>query len=826
MERIAALHAYEMLDTPPEPCFDRLTRLVAHLFKSPFAFLTFLDRERVFIKSCFGVQGTEAPRSLSFCSHTIESDEVLIVPDATLDPRFAGNPFVAGTPGIRFYAGAPLITNGGLRIGAICAIDVIPHTHTGEREIALLRDLSAEAVEQIEHRVVRRNLISYTDALERRDREFREHQSRLHKSEATAALALEAGQMGYWEWDAATGRSVLSPLAQRIFGLQPDTFDGSREAWLSCLHPEDRERIEKEIRQLQDEASDWKIHYRIMRSDGELRWVVVKGTFHRDASGRVLGGMGVCWDATERENRIAELRASEELFRGLSVSCPLGIFRANLDGYATYVNPRTTAILDMPESEALGFGWVSRIHPEDIEALVTGWTRANASGRNYEHEYRMLLPNGEIRWAHGRSAIIHDRDGKPVGTVGTVDDITARKQVESALREAKAEAEAANCAKDLFLANVSHELRTPLNGILGMTELLCDASLSAEQKECAETVRQSADSLLSVVNDILDISRIEAGTLRIDAAPFDLRATVNRAAGFVRATAVAKGLAFSIDYPDALPSFFIGDCNRIQQILVNFMTNAVKFTDRGSVNCEVRLDGIGTLSMAVRDTGTGISDEAQARLFQPFSQVDASSTRRHGGVGLGLAISRRLAELMGGSVGVTSAVNRGSTFWFKLNLALGTATAESPVARVALPLSGMTTEHRARVLIAEDNVINQRVVTRMLQKLGWEWDLACDGEMAVQLAKTNQYGVILMDCQMPGADGYSASSKIREHEASNGLCRTPIIALTANVMPGDRDRCLAAGMDDYLPKPLQLEQLRATLVHWSRAVNELVPATP
>lgn len=817
--RLAALRSYQALGTPPEPCFDRLTRLTAQLLQTRFAALALIDENRGFIKSCYGAEPKDFPREHAFLKPENGSHEPLVVLDATRDQRFAQNPYVLAEPGIRFYAGAPLITPSGFCIGSLSAIDLAPRESVLPEQIALLRDLADEAMEQIEHRLDRQKLETYASALERRELEFRQALERCDKSEARAALALDAGEMAYWEWDAAADRITWSPRMAQIFGVSPDAHR-TQQDWLSRIHPDDRKRVETEIAKNGEIGGRFTLRYRILRPDGTTAWIVDRGSEVLDPEGRLMGAFGVCFDSSEREKWLAELHSSEELFRGLSLSSPSGIFKANLDGNVTFANPKSCAIWDTDESEILGFGWINRVHPEDREALVTGWTAANAKRISFEHEYRLLFPDGQVRWVQGRSAIVHAEHGDAV--VGTVIDITARKLTEVAMESAKAEAEAANRAKDLFLANVSHELRTPLNGILGMSELLLQGPLHESQREFAEVVQKSGKTLLTLVNDVLDTGKIGAGTLTIETAPFELKAALELALNYARRDAERKNLDLVLTVAEDLPSRLLGDGNRIQQIVLNFLTNAVKFTDAGRVECDVQCQSFDAahccLVIEVRDTGMGIPVEAQAKLFQPFSQVDNSTTRKQSGVGLGLSICRRLAELMGGSVGVKSAPGVGSTFWLKLHLPRATESSDQPPQLVSfVPKMASLGEEHGRVLVAEDNVINQRVVSRMLEKLGWEVDIAPDGLRAAALAQQNRYALVLMDCLMPEADGYTATTMIRDHERSHNLNRTPIVALTANALSGDRERCLQAGMDDYLSKPLQLHLLKEILQRWSLA---------
>jgi PAS domain S-box-containing protein len=672
-QRLAALSRYCVLDTPREPAFDRLTRTAARLLNAPIALISLIDEDRQFLKSCYGIELHETPRDIAFCAHTILSDEALVVCDARRDERFSANPLVTHAPGIRYYLGTPLRTNDGFRLGALCIIDTVPHPAPDSYQLATIRDLADEVVDQLEYRLARRSLTTFAETLASREKELHENQEHRRKSESRAALALEAGQMGLWEWDVINDRSVWSPAMERMFGFLPHGYRGSHQQWLDCLHPDDRDRTEAEVVRFRAMESTFNLKYRIVRPDGEVRWIAEKGSYQRDANHNIISAIGVSWDITDREIAEREIRASEELFRGLSASCPVGIFNVDLEGQPTYLNPRMLDLWCMTEEEIVGTGWISRLHPEDKSSVLDKWAIANARGERFESEYRLLFPDGAIRWVHAQSSVVRDPAGQPVGMVGTIDDITERKRILAELNDAKEIAEAASRAKDLFLANVSHELRTPLNGVLGMTELLLDTPLEPDQREFAETVRDSGQSLLGLVNDILDLSRIAAGKLKIECVPFDLRHSISQSAALVRAEAVRKGLHLSVKCPDSVPQRLVGDPARIQQIVTSYLTNAIKFTHKGTVVIEASVlsetPGSWGMRIAVRDTGPGISAEAQARLFQPFSQLDASSTRLHGGLGLGLAISRRLAELMGGSVGVVSSPGAGSTFWLDLQLA-------------------------------------------------------------------------------------------------------------------------------------------------------------
>jgi len=456
--------------------------------------------------------------------------------------------------------------------------------------------------------------------------------------------------------------------------------------------------------------------------------------------------------------------------------------------------------------------WRAMIHPDHLAACNAAFDSATPSQQMFQVEFRVVRPDGSIRWhrGHGRVEFV---GYVAVRVTGASMDITDEKEMLLRLEQARATAEAAMHAKGAFLANMSHEIRTPMNGIIGTIGLLVDSGVTEEQREYVNTIRSCGDALLQLVNDILDLSKIEVGKLTLERAPFQLEALVKDTVSVVSPMALSRNLELRLLFEEGLPDTVLGDPQRLRQVLLNLLSNAVKFTEHGSVTIGIGVVGTGQdlvdVQFTVKDTGIGISPQVQQAIFEPFTQADSSTTRRYGGTGLGLAICRRLITLMGGSLDLTSEPGRGSTFVFTVSFPV-VARAAAP----ARPAQDRITISRKRlqILLVEDNVVNQKVAMRLLERMGHRIDIAPDGQQAVAAVQVVHYDLVLMDCQMPVMDGYAATAAIRSLECGKHL---PIVAMTAHAMPEDRRRCLEAGMDEYLAKPISADKLYDLLENFS-----------
>jgi PAS domain S-box-containing protein len=639
-----------------------------------------------------------------------------------------------------------------------------------------------------------------------------------------ADLAAALTGIGFWRIVAQDGRVEWSEGMYTIHGLDRERPPPSSTELAGLVHPDDLERWRRHtVENAQSRAGQ--LSFRIVTPAGEVRHIQTRGFAERDADGTFLGRVGTCVDVTELKNAEAALRESEELHRFMSENAPDMITRISPEGQIKYISPSCERVFGYTPEEHIRLTPMEMCHPDDLP-MVGGAIQGMVARRQTRLEeplvYRAKHKDGRWIWVEANPHLVLDDAGEAVEFVDIVRDVTQTKAFEAELEQARARAEAAAAAKSAFLANMSHELRTPLTSIIGFAGLLGDRSeLTQEAKHYAQRISDASEALLAIINDVLDFSKLDAGQVTLERAPFSLRRLADETTGLVSIQAAAKGLKLQIRLDPAAPEHVVGDVARIRQVLLNLLSNAVKFTDAGQVTVKAswRTDeggAAGRLRLAVCDTGAGIEADKVGRLFERFSQADVSINRTHGGTGLGLAISKGIVELMGGRIGVTTRPGKGSTFWFELPL----EAAESPeevqetdadAGLEALPL---------RILMVDDTAVNRELVKLMLQPLGVEIDEASGGAEGVKAAVSRPYDLILMDVRMPGVDGLEATRVIRATSKLNG--RVPILALTADVQAENADACRAAGMDDVLAKPIVPQQLITKVAEW----GSKAPAEP
>jgi len=572
---------------------------------------------------------------------------------------------------------------------------------------------------------------------------------------------------------------------------------------------------------LTGEIGSFQIEKRYVHKDGHSVWVLFNSTLVRDAKDHPLYFVSQVQNITERKRIEAALRVSEERFRGAFASAPIGMALVSVEGKWLRVNQAICNIVGYSEQELLETTFQTITHPDDLESDLRQVHRVIAGEiQTYQMEKRYIHKQGHIVWILLGVSLVRDDNGTPLYFVAQIQDITERKRIVAELAEARDAALEATRQKSKFLANMSHEIRTPMNGILGMTDLLLDTGMDENQRKYADTIRMCTVDLLTIINDILDFSKIEAGKVSLERVSFDLHDTVNGVAELFGERARAKGLQFvAIIYND-VPSHCYGDPVRLRQVLSNLVSNAIKFTLRGEVIIRVKkLEDTGSsarLRFEISDTGIGIAADVLPHLFQAFIQADPSMTRKFGGTGLGLAISQQLIEVMKGEIGVESTPAVGSLFWFelwldKVDTTSGVPTADETSRNRGEAAGSKARKHPTRILVAEDNLINQRVTLGQLHKLGYDADVVSNGIEVLDALNRRDYDIILMDCQMPEMDGYQTSREIRNREEGT---HTTIIALTASAMQGTREECFAAGLDDYITKPVDITKLAQILDKW------------
>jgi len=794
-QRLVALKYLDVLDTGPDEDFDRLSRLVKAHFDVPIVLFGLIDEERQWFKSKLGFEREEIPRETSLCTHTILGNEVVYFSDVSIVPEFVENPLVTGEPNIKFYASVPLAVDGGQKVGTLSIIDTVPREMSGQ-QLASFRDFGT----CFEQHLIQRRIQGDADFLISQT-------SRLN-------TLLETVADGIVTIDDKGMIESLNTIAAHIFGFEPYEIVGK-----------DFDELMPNLGQ-----GGWSAYRNQFFSDN---WMTESGKiddiygcrkngtlFPMDFSVREMSidgkrlFTGIIRDITDKKAFDDELKQGRQILEMTKENVPVGILVFDKEFKLSIANREAERLLDLPkDSLCLGRSFKNVVTyliergdygAGDVTKKVR-WLRKVAQGNKPQRFMQNFGRNKHVEVA--------TRTMPGGGMVSIFSDMTAHFENEEKLEKLLQKANTANQAKSSFLSSISHEIRTPLNGVIGVAYMLGDTDLNSDQQEKLNTILSSGNTLLELINDVLDMSKIETGNLDLEVIVCNLREVITSILPPFEFQAEKQGVKFTAIIDPLVSSFHYADPTRIRQLVMNLLSNALKFTEEGSVNLSVIVVPDAGLTeqviqISVEDTGVGISSDALEEVFDSFSQADTSITRKFGGTGLGLSIVNNLVSLMKGKITLTSELGEGSCFC--INLPLNVVSEEDAPLALSSQDIGETYDFRPlTILVAEDNDVNAMIVQAFLEKAGHSSQVAKNGKIAVEMLRHGTFDLVLMDVHMPEMDGIEATKKIREKEHYNNL---PIVGLTADAFSERHALFLDIGMNDVLTKPFTESQLEDILV--------------
>ena len=822
--RLQTLARYQVLGTEPEPAFDRLTSLAARLFHVPVVLVSLVGEKTQWLKSHHGWNVCETDRDVSFCSYVLPlalEERLFIVPDATRDPRFADNPLVTGWPGVRFYAGAPLRTSGGQVLGSFCLVDVVPRTFSPEDQ-AVLTDLAATAMDALELR-----LSSFRQREEAAERLRAEDALRRSDLMLRRIAANTPGMVYQYVWRAVGDFyfPFVGEGCREFFGVEPQAFYDQPTLIWDVFTPEDiakmRGVLAHSARTL--EPCHFELPYRA--PDGSTRWMQGMSRPERLADGSTLWN-GMLIDITARRQAQQAVEDSHALFSGVINGTSDAVFIKCVQSRYLLINPAGAAFLGASAEEIIGRTDDDFFSPETAARTRTHDLEVMATGCSHTYEDDDVVVGTERTFLVTKSPY-RDAAGKLLGVIGIARDTTEQRRAAGALREAKEEAERANNAKSEFLSRMSHELRTPLNAILGFGQLLEMHELPDKGIESVNHILKAGRHLLKLIDEVLALSRIEAGHLHLSVEPVSLGEMTGECLALVRQMAAERGVQCEdrCQAEGAQPgAYLLADRQRLRQVLLNLLSNAIKYNHLAgsvSLSCE-RVSPASApagektrLRLSVADTGLGLSEEEIGRLFTPFDRLKAEHTQTEG-TGLGLALSKSLVEAMGGTIGVRSTLGEGSTFWVELPLADDPLAGPGLAATMLAPVERLC---RGTVLYIEDNLSNTRLIEMLLEAHpGVELLGAEQGSLGLEIARSRQPDLILLDLHLPDLPGWDVLAALRAEPRTRDI---PTIIVSADATPNQIERLRRAGASDYLTKPLDVRALMTLLREHLRGCEPL-----